>query len=94
MKELTVGKNDAGQRVDRYLAKTLPLLPASLCQKYLRLKRIKRNGKRCEAGDKLAEGDVLGCVLFVSPRGSLPATEVEYKLAQTVAMFLGKQMES
>ena len=42
----------------------------------------------------LAEGDVMGCVLFVTPRGSVPGTEVEYKLAQTVALFLGKQMES
>jgi len=46
------------------------------------------------AAPVLAEGDVLGCVLFISPRGSLPATEVEYKLAQTAALFLGKQMES
>ena len=42
----------------------------------------------------LTEGDVMGCVMFVSPRGSAPATEVEYKLAQTAALFLGKQMES
>ena len=46
------------------------------------------------AAPVLAEGDVLGCVLFVTPRGSVPGTEVEYKLAQTVALFLGKQMES
>ena len=42
----------------------------------------------------LTEGDVMGCVLFVAPTGSAPATEVEYKLAQTAAIFLGKQMES
>ena len=30
MKEFTIGKNDAGQRLDRWLAKTLPLLPACL----------------------------------------------------------------
>ena len=42
----------------------------------------------------LAEGDVLGCVAFVSPRQSPPPGEVEIKLAQTVAGFLGKQMES
>ena len=46
------------------------------------------------AAPVLTEGDVMGCVLFVTPRGSVPGTEVEYKLAQTVAMFLGKQMES
>ena len=42
----------------------------------------------------LTEGDVMGCVMFLSPPGSPPATEVEYKLAQTAALFLGKQMES
>ncbi len=42
----------------------------------------------------LAEGDVLGCVLFVTERGASPLGEVEYKLAQTVSSFLGKQMES
>ncbi len=46
------------------------------------------------AAPVLSEGDVLGCVLFVSARGGGPATEVEYRLAQAVAMFLGKQMES
>ena len=46
------------------------------------------------AAPVLSEGDVMGCVLFITPKGSLPGTEVEYKLAQTVALFLGKQMES
>ena len=59
MKELTVGKNDENQRVDRFLAKAVPLLPASLCQKYLRLKRIKCNGKRVERDTRLKAGDVL-----------------------------------
>ena len=43
MKELTISQNDAGQRLDRFLAKAVPLLPASLAQKYIRIKRIKRN---------------------------------------------------
>ena len=42
----------------------------------------------------LAEGDVLGCVLFVTEKNASPLGEVEYKLAQTVSAFLGKQMES
>ena len=41
MKEFTIGPNDAGQRLDRFLAKAVPLLPASLAQKYIRIKRIK-----------------------------------------------------
>ena len=59
MKEITIGKNDAGQRLDRFLAKVVPLLPASLAQKYIRLKRIKRNNARAQRDDRLCEGDVL-----------------------------------
>ena len=59
MKELTVGKNDAGQRLDRFLGKAVPLLPASLAQKYIRCKRIKRNGARARRDDRLCEGDTL-----------------------------------
>ena len=36
----------------------------------------------------------MGCVLFITEKNSPPASEVEFKLAQTVANFLGKQMES
>ncbi len=59
MKEFTIGKNDAGQRLDRWLAKTLPLLPAPLAQKYIRLKRVKVNGKGSQRDVRLQEGDVL-----------------------------------
>ena len=46
------------------------------------------------AAPVISEGDVMGCVLFVTERNAPPSGEVEYKLAQTVATFLGKQMES
>ena len=59
MKELHIGTNDAGQRLDRFLAKAVPLLPASLAQKYIRLKRIKLNGGRAQRDSRLAAGDVL-----------------------------------
>ena len=43
----------------------------------------------------LSEGDVLGCVLFVGAGKDRPAGgEVEYKLAQSIAAFLGRHMES
>ena len=41
----------------------------------------------------IAEGDLMGCVLFISERGGSAATELEFKLAQMAACFLGKQME-
>ena len=59
MKEFTIGANDAGQRLDRFLAKAVPLLPASLAQKYIRIKRIKLNGKRAERDTRLTTGDLL-----------------------------------
>ena len=59
MKEFTIGHNDAGQRLDRFLGKAVPLLPASLAQKYIRIKRIKLNGGRAERDTRLKEGDVL-----------------------------------
>lgn len=46
MREFHIGKNDENQRLDRFLGKAIPLLPASLAQKYIRLKRIKVNGAR------------------------------------------------
>ncbi len=59
MKEFTITQNDAGQRLDRFLSKAVPLLPESLMQKYIRLKRIKLGGKRVERNMRLNVGDVL-----------------------------------
>ena len=72
MKELTAGKNDAGQRLDRFVAKAVPLLPDSLLQKYIRLKRIKVNGKPAKRDLRLSDGDVLTLYIndefFEAPR--------------------------
>lgn len=59
MKEFTITKNDAGQRLDRWLSKAVPLLPAPLAQKYIRLKRVKLNGKGSKRDVRLQVGDVL-----------------------------------
>jgi len=59
MKEFTIGPNDSGQRLDRFLSKAVPLLPASLAQKYIRIKRIKINGARAERDSRLNTGDVI-----------------------------------
>ena len=62
MRELIIGKNDAGQRLDKFITKTLRL-PMSLLYKSIRTKKIKVNRKRAEAGQMLAEGDVIQCFL-------------------------------
>jgi AbrB family transcriptional regulator (stage V sporulation protein T) len=41
----------------------------------------------------LSEGDISGCIVFVTKPDSPPAGELEFKLAQTVAGFLGRQLE-
>ena len=46
------------------------------------------------AAPVISEGDVMGCVIFVAEQSAAPCTDIEFKLAQTVASFLGKQMES
>ena len=59
MKSFTIGKNDANTRLDRFMTKTAPLLPKSLLYKYIRLKRIKVNGKRAEISTRLQEGSIV-----------------------------------
>lgn len=59
MREFTIQKNDAGQRLDRWLSKNLPVLPPPLAQKYIRIKRVKINGKGAKRDTRLSIGDVL-----------------------------------
>ena len=59
MKEFIVGKNDAGQRLDRFVAKTAPMLPASLLQKYIRRKDVKINGRPARGDARLEQGDAV-----------------------------------
>lgn len=57
MREFTITQNDAGQRLDKFVTKAVPKLPTSLLYKYIRIKRIKVNGKRAEEMQKLVKGD-------------------------------------
>lgn len=59
MKEIKINKNDAGQRIDKFLTKTFKNLPSSLMYKAIRKKDIKVNSKRCKPDTKLCDGDVL-----------------------------------
>ena len=62
MRELIIGKNDAGQRLDKFITKALDM-PMSLLYKSIRLKKIKVNRKRAEASQKLIEGDTVQCFI-------------------------------
>ena len=57
MRKITAGRNDAGQRIDRFLMKAFPALSMGNICKLIRKKDIKVGGKRTEAAYKLCEGD-------------------------------------
>lgn len=59
MKQFIISKNDSGQRLNKFLEKAVPLLPGGMMHKYIRIKRIKVNGKRTDFAYRLQEGDVL-----------------------------------
>ena len=59
MRTLEIKKNDANQRLDKFLQKRFKTLPKSLMYKYIRKKCIKVNGKKCDIQTMLKEGDVL-----------------------------------
>ena len=65
MEKLTVGMNDAGQRLDKFLTKTFRNLPKSMMYKFIRTKKIKVNRKRAEIGQMLDPGDTVE--LFLPP---------------------------
>jgi 23S rRNA pseudouridine955/2504/2580 synthase len=59
MKEFQIKKNDAGQRLDKFLSKAVKGLPMSLMYKYIRTKKIKVNRARTEQKYMLQEGDIV-----------------------------------
>jgi 23S rRNA pseudouridine955/2504/2580 synthase len=59
MKEFQIKKNDAGQRLDKFLFKAVKGLPMSLMYKYIRTKKIKVNRARTEQKYMLQEGDIV-----------------------------------
>lgn len=64
MREIVIKKNDAGQRLDKFLTKAIPSLPPSMLYKSIRTKKIKVNRHRAENAQILNEGDTLQ--LFLS----------------------------
>ncbi|MGN0473908.1 MAG: pseudouridine synthase, partial [Acutalibacteraceae bacterium] len=59
MKSITINKNDAGQRLNKFIEKTFPAIPASMMYKSIRTKNIKVNKKRCTPHQRLCEGDLV-----------------------------------
>ncbi len=73
MKSFLISKNDSGQRLDKFITKAVPNLPQSLMYKYIRMKRIKVNGKRGEISQKLAVGDTVD--MYINDEFFAPVAE-------------------
>lgn len=58
-KEIIIGENDSGQRLDRFLIKAFPSLKSGIINKAVRNKDIKLNGKRTETSYRLVRGDIV-----------------------------------
>ena len=64
MKELCIGSNEAGQRLDKFLGKYMDRAPKSFLYKMLRKKNITLNGKKASGNEMLSAGDTVN--LFLS----------------------------
>ncbi|MBQ9851227.1 MAG: RluA family pseudouridine synthase [Clostridia bacterium] len=73
MKSFSISKNDSGQRLDKFISKAVPNLPQSLMYKYIRMKRIKINGKRGEISQKLVQGDIVD--MYINDEFFAPAQD-------------------
>ena len=84
MKSFEIKANDANQRLDKFIRKSLPNLPQSLMYKYIRKKRIKVNSKRAEISTILNVGDVVDMYIndefFVKPETRYDFTGAPRKL--------------
>ncbi len=59
MRKLDVPPADAGKRLDKWLLKSLPALPMGMMQKYVRLGRVKINGKKAKSDARIEAGDAI-----------------------------------
>ncbi|MBO5789012.1 MAG: RluA family pseudouridine synthase [Clostridia bacterium] len=82
MREWHIGKNDGGQRLDKFLLKSLPGVPPSLLYKSIRTKKIKVNRKRGEPSQILQEGDTLQLFLAESVFLDAKSMPLEQVLAE------------
>lgn len=85
MREFTIKKNDAGQRLDKFLTKSVKGLPTSMMYKLIRTKKIKVNRKRTEQNYMLCEGDIVQLFIreefFDSPEKDTGAlSRIKHKL--------------
>ncbi len=88
MKEFRIAKNDSGQRLNKFLEKAVPRLPGGLMHKYIRLKRIKVNGRRTLPAYRLSEGDMVQLYLNDTFFEAMPEEQAYLQIRQPKAAIL------
>lgn len=79
MKEFIINSNDANQRLDKFIQKSVPRFPQSMMYKAIRNKRIKINGKRAEISTRLHTGDSVQ--MYINDEFFDTAVETEFMAA-------------
>ena len=101
MRILKIGRNDAGQILDKFLGKAVKGLPQSLMYKFIRTKKIKVNGKRCVQNYFLCEGDEVqlyirdvkgSCVRPVKELKGFEKIELDVGEEKTVSFEINEEM--
>lgn len=94
MREIVINENEAGQRLDKFLAKYMKKAPKSFFYKMLRKKNIVINGKKASGNEKLSIGDQVRLYLsdetirnFSEEEGS-----IEKKLSQGKGILKEEQI--
>lgn len=82
MKEFIINSNDANQRLDKFIQKSVPRLPQSMMYKAIRNKRIKINGKRAEISTRLQTGDIVQ--MYINDEFFDTTVETEFMAAPPV----------
>jgi len=84
MREIVIEKNEAGQRLDKFLAKYMNEATKIFFYKMMRKKNITLNGKKCEGNEKLSEGDVIK--LFLAEDTIEKFSSVQVQAVKKVAL--------
>lgn len=83
MQEFTIGKNEAGQRLDKYLGRILKEAPVSFFYKMMRKKNIVLNGTKCTGREQLSVGDSVKLFLSDETIEKFSGTQKVSKISKT-----------
>lgn len=89
MQVIHVTLQDEGQRLDKFLAKFMPIAPKSFFYKMLRKKNIVLNGKKADGSERIAAGDEVKLFLSdITISEFKEKTDLQSKIKNTIPLEL------